>query len=177
MLTELLNSSLSEQLIVVIIAALPLVELRGSLPVAIDLFHIPWYHSLLLSIIGNLLPVPFLLLFYDSVARLASRTGKGKRFMEWLYKRTRRQTGIIEKYKHVGLMVFVAIPLPGTGAWTASMAAHMLGLRFGYALLHIAVGVFGAGVVVTALVLLGWIGAAIALAGIIAVAVIGLWKL
>ncbi len=174
MLTEIINSSLPEQLIVIIIAALPVVELRGSLPVAMDIFHMPWYQSLALSIIGNLLPVPFLLLFYDSLARLVSRTSKGKRFTAWIYERARRQIGIIEKYKHVGLIVFVAIPLPGTGAWTASIVAHLLGMRFRYALLDIALGVVGAGVIVTVLVLLGWIGAAIALAGIIVLAVVGL---
>lgn len=96
--------------------------------------------------------------------------------MEWLYKRTRRQTGIIEKYKHVGLIIFVAIPLPGTGAWTASIAAHLLGMRFKNALLDIAIGVIVAGVIVTALVLLGWIGAGIAIVGIIVLAVVSLLR-
>jgi uncharacterized membrane protein len=177
MLTNLINSPLSEQFIILLIAALPIAELRGSLPVAMDIFHIPWYQSFLLSIVGNLLPVPFLLLFYDSFAKIVSRTNKGKGFMEWLYKRTRRQTWVIEKYKHVGLIIFVAIPLPGTGAWTGSIAAHLLGMKFGYALLDIALGIVGAGVIVTVLVLLGWIGAAIAIAGIIVLAVVGLWRL
>ncbi len=176
MLTEIINSSLPEQLIVLIIAALPVVELRGSLPVAMDIFHMPWYQSLALSISGNLLPVPFLLLFYDSLAHLVSRINKGKRFMEWLYKRTRRQTGVIEKYKHVGLIIFVAIPLPGTGAWTAAIAAHLLGMKFRHAFFDIALGVIVAGVIVTTLVLLGWIGAGIALAGLIILVVASLWR-
>jgi uncharacterized membrane protein len=176
MLTEIINSPLSEQLIVLILAALPVVELRGSLPVAMDIFRMPWYQSMALSIIGNLLPVPFLLLFYDSLARLVSRTNTGKRFIEWLYKRTRRQTGVIEKYKHVGLIIFVAIPLPGTGAWTASIAAHLLGMRFKNALLDITIGVIGAGVIVTILVLLGWIGAGLAMAGLITLVVAGFWR-
>jgi uncharacterized membrane protein len=176
MLTEIINSSLPQQLIVLIIAALPVVELRGSLPVAMDIFHMPWYQSLILSIIGNLLPVPFLLLFYDSLARLVSRMNTGKRFMEWLYKRTGRQTGVIKKYRHVGLIIFVAIPFPGTGAWTASIAAHLLGMRFKTALLNITIGVIGAGVIVTILVLSGWIGAGIAIAGIIVLAVVSLWR-
>ncbi len=174
MLTEIINSSLPEQLIVLIIAALPVVELRGSLPVAMDIFRMPWYQSLALSLIGNLLPVPFLLLFYDSLARLVSRINKGKMFMEWLYNRTRRRTVIIEKYGHVGLIIFVAIPLPGTGAWTASIAAHLLGMKFRHAFFDIALGVIVAGVIVTTLVLLGWIGAGIALAGLIVLATVSL---
>jgi len=174
MLTEIINSSLPEQLIVLIIAALPVVELRGSIPVAMDIFHMPWYQSLALSLIGNLLPIPFLLLFYDSLAHLVRRINNGKRFMEWVNRRTRRQAVLIEKYKHVGLIILVAIPFPGTGAWTASIAAHLLGISFKHAFLDIVIGVVVAGVIVTALVLLGWIGAGIAIAGIIVLATVSL---
>ena len=80
MLNELINSSLSETIIVVIMAALPVSELRVSLPVAVNVLHMPLLQSLFLSIIGNLLPVPFLLLFYESLTRLIIRTDKGKRF-------------------------------------------------------------------------------------------------
>ena len=80
MLNELINSSLSETIIVVIMAALPVAELRVSLPVAVNVLHMPLPQSLFLSIIGNLLPVPFLLLFYESLTRLIIRTDKGKRF-------------------------------------------------------------------------------------------------
>jgi uncharacterized membrane protein len=168
---ELINWSIPEQLIVLLIAALPVSELRGSIPVAIGVFGLPWYYALLLSIVGNLLPVPILLRFYDSLSRLVSRTKTGKRVVDCLYARITKQTRNIEKYKRIGLIIFVAIPLPGTGAWTASIAAHLLGMKFKNALLDIALGVTGAGVIVTALVLLGWIGAGIALAGVIVLAV------
>jgi uncharacterized membrane protein len=176
MLTEIINWDLSRELIIMIIAALPLAELRGSLPVAINIFQMPWPQALLLSIIGNLIPVPFLLLFLDSLAKLFSRTSRGKIFMDWIYKRTRKQTGIIEKHKHLGLIIFVAIPLPGTGAWTASIAAHLLGIRFGKALLDITLGVIGAGIIVAALALAGWTGAAIAIVGVIVLAAVGIWR-
>ncbi len=174
MLTEIINSSLPEQLIVLIIAALPVVELRGAIPVAMDIFHMPWYQSLILSLIGNLLPVPFLLLFYDVLTRTVSRVKVGRTFLGWVYKRANRQIGIIEKYKHIGIIILVAIPFPGTGAWTASIVAHILGIRFKNALLDITIGVIGAGAIVTALVLLGWIGAVIAIVGIILLAIIHL---
>jgi len=174
MLIEIINSSLPEQLIVLIIAALPVVELRGSIPVAMDIFRMPWYQSLALSIIGNLLPVPFLLLFYDSLAHLVRRFNKGKRFMQWLNRRTRRQAVVIEKYKHVGLIIFVAIPIPGTGAWTGSITAHLLRMKFRHAFFDIALGVIVASLIVTALVLLGWIGAGIAIAGVIILTTVSL---
>ncbi len=177
MLNELINSGLSKELIVVIIAALPIAELRGSLPVAMQVFHMPWYQALYLSLIGNILPVPLILLFFSSVAKLVSRVQIGRRFLDWVVQRTWRQTGIIEKYKHFGLIVFVAIPLPLTGAWTASLAACLLGIRFVPAFRDIAIGVIGAGAIVLGLIFMGWIGAAIALIGLVVLAALGLWKL
>ena len=171
MLTEIINSSLPQQLIVLIMSALPVVELRGALPVAMGVFHMPWYQAFLLSVAGNLLPVPFLLLFLDSFARIVSRSTRGKGLVEWVYKRTRQQTGVIEKYKHAGLIVFVAIPLPGTGAWTASIAAHLLDMKFRHSLQDITLGVIGAGAIVTAFILLEWVGAGIAMVGILALAI------
>ena len=172
MLAEIINWPLSEQLIVLVIAALPVSELRGAVPIAIDVFGLSWYHTFVLSVLGNLLPVPFLLRFYDSLSRLVSQRNTGKRVMDWIYPRTRKQSPNIEKYKRIGLIIFVAIPLPGTGAWTGSIAAHLLGLKFRSALLDITLGVIGAGVIVTSLVLLDWIGAGIALAVFILLAVV-----
>jgi uncharacterized membrane protein len=163
MLDQIIQSSLSEQLIVFILAAIPVSELRGSLPVGMEIFGLPWFNALILSILGNVLPVPFILLGLNKISNVLCRTRKGRQFIEWLYQRTRRQTGMIEKYRHPGLILFVAIPLPGTGAWTASIAAHLLGIRFWPALLDITLGIIGAGLIVLALVLLGWIGAGIAI--------------
>lgn len=177
MLNELVNSGLGHELIVVIISILPVVELRGALPVAMEVFHIPWYEAFLLSVIGNLIPVPLLLLFFGSVAKLVSRVKIGKRFVDWLLTRTRRHAGSVLKYEHIGLIVFVAIPLPFTGAWTASLIAYILGLKFSHAFIDIAVGVVGAGIIVLGLVFMGWIGAAIAGVALIVLAVLGLLKL
>ena len=70
MIEELISSDLARELIVVIIAALPIIELRGALPVAINLLHMPWYWAFCLSVIGSLLPVPILLLFFESDKRM-----------------------------------------------------------------------------------------------------------
>ena len=152
---ELLSLGFSRALVVLIIAALPIFELRGALPVAIGLFHFPWYYALPLAIIGNLLPVPFILLFLDTASRLLSKIGFISRLLHWLFKRTRRQAGVVVRYKRIGLALFVAIPLPFTGAWTGSLAAVLFGLKFKSAFLSIVIGIFIAGIIVTCLSLLG----------------------
>lgn len=176
MIEELIASGIPVEAIVVIISVLPVIELRGALMVAINLFQLPWYRALYLAIIGNMLPVPFLLLFFASLAKVISRTERGKKLVDWVLKRTRRHTPVIEKYEPIGLMLFVAIPLPGTGAWTGSMAAFLLGLKFGHAFLSIAAGVIIAGAIVTVLSVMGWVGAVIVGVGLIGLAIAGWWK-
>ena len=176
MIEELLSSGFPAEAIVFVISALPVVELRGALPVAINLFHLPWYQALYLTIIGNMLPVPFLLLFLESLAKVISRTDTGKKLVDWVFQRTRQHMGVIEKYERIGLMLFVAIPLPGTGAWTGSVAAFLCGLKFNRAFLSITCGVITCGAIVTSLCLIGWVGAVIAGLGLSILAIIGLWK-
>jgi len=177
MLEDLISSGIARELIVVIIAALPISELRGALPVAINLFGMPWYWALCLAVIGNLLPVPVLLLFLESLAKVISKVAIGRRLVNWVFERTRRQGAIIKRYERVGLMLLVAIPLPFTGAWTGSVAAFLFGLKFKYAFFSILCGVIIAGVIVTCLCLLGWVGGVIAGVGLAAVAALGLWKI
>jgi len=123
---------------------LPVAELRLALPIAINVFNMPWWEAFGLSVIGNIIPVPFLLLFFDGVSKLVQRNKTGKRFIDWLLTRTAKKTGSIEKYKHLGLIVFVAIPLPLTGAWTASLISYILGLKVVPSFIDITIGVIGA---------------------------------
>jgi len=153
---ELLALGFSKELVVLVISALPVLELRGALPVAINLFHFPWYYALLLAIIGNLLPVPFLLLFLNNISRLLSKIGIFEKILHWLFEHTRRRGKIINRYERIGLALFVAIPLPVTGAWTGSLAAVLFGLKFKHAFLSIFVGILIAGVIVTGATVLGW---------------------
>ena len=176
MLENLIGSDFPPQVLVFIISALPIVELRGAIPVAINLFHLPWYEALGISIIGNMLPVPFLLLFFESLLKLINRTETGRKLSGWFLKRTRQRAKVVERYKRIGLMLFVAIPLPWTGAWTGSIIAFLLGIKFSRALLSITYGVVIAGAIVVCLCLLGWVGAVIAGLGLSAVAVITLLK-
>ncbi len=176
MVEEILSWGIPQEAIIVIVSALPVVELRGALPLAINLFHMAWYKALCLAIIGNLIPVPILLLFLDSLAKVVSRVEIGRRAVNWVFVRTRQRGNTIEKYEKIGLTLFVAIPLPITGAWTGSIAAFLLGLKFRYAFLSILLGVIIAGAIVTSLCLLGWIGAVVAGVGLATLAILGWWR-
>jgi uncharacterized membrane protein len=173
---QLIQLGIPQELVVIIVSALPILELRGALPVAINILHIPWYWAFCLALIGNMLPVPFLLLFLDSLAKWVSRVDSGKRLVDWVFRRTRKRGKIIERYERIGLTLFVAIPLPFTGAWTGSIAAFLFGLKFYRAFLFIFFGVVIAGTIVTILCLLGWLGAIIAGVGLGAMVVVGLWR-
>ena len=159
----LLNLGIPKELVVVFIATLPVLELRGAIPVAINMFGMPWYQALPLALIGNLLPVPIIILFLEAITRWLSKGEFFRRMLDWLFERTRRRGRIVEKYKRIGLAVFVAIPLPVTGAWTGSLVASLLGMKFNHAFLSILTGVFVAGLIVTGPSLLGWVGVAVAI--------------
>jgi uncharacterized membrane protein len=176
LIKELLGLNIPHELIVIIVATLPVAELRGALPLAINQFHLPWYKAFYLAVIGNLLPVPVLLLFLEPIARAISHVEVGRRFICWAFEHARRHSKTIEKYERLGLTLFVAIPLPMTGAWTGSIAAFLLGMKFRPSFISILSGVIIAGVIVTILCLLGWIGAIITGVGLCAIFVLGWWK-
>ena len=173
---ELLSIGFSKELVVIIISALPILELRGALPIALNVFHFSWYYALPLAIIGNLLPVPIILLFLSTVSRGLSKIGFFDRLLHRLFEHARRRGKIVEKYERIGLALFVAIPLPVTGAWTGSLVAVLFGLKLGHAFLSIFIGVCIAGVIVTCLSLLGWVGAIIAGIALCALAIFSLWR-
>lgn len=153
---SLASLDLPAVLVVLVIAASPISELRGAIPVAIAGFHFAWYQALLLAYLGNLLPVPFILLLLNRATRLLRRVALLDRFLTWLFERTQRRTRLIERYERIGLALFVAIPLPVTGAWTGSLAAVLLGLESRRALISIMAGVLVAGLIVTGATQLGW---------------------
>jgi len=160
-------------------AAAPISELRGAIPLAILDLKISWHIAFLVAFAGNLLPVPFLLLFLGPVSRLLSKIRVFEIIINWVFRLSRRRGGIVERYGLMGLVLFVAIPLPVTGAWTGSIVAFLLGLSFWRAFPAIVLGVLIAGVIVTTLTVIGWWGALIAGIGLAALAIVGLrrtWK-
>ena len=142
-------------MIVIVISMLPIIELRGAIPVAILLLKLPVWEAVTLSVIGNMLPIPLILLFMDQFFALVAKVRIGKRFTEWLFARTRRKGKSIERYEAIGLATFVGIPLPGTGGWTGAFAANIFGIPFWRSLLFIFIGVLIAAAIVTPLTLLG----------------------
>lgn len=164
------------KLAVVAVATLPIVELRGAIPVGINLLKEDWRWVFVLAVLGNMLPIPCILLLLGPLSRVCMKVEFGRRFFEWLFARTRHKTASIEKYETLGLTIFVAIPLPATGAWTGAMAAFLLGLKFHHAMWSILLGVLIAGVIMTVLSLLGWIGAAVAGLVLLGLAVSSMWR-
>ncbi len=134
---------------IIAIAMVPFGELRASIPTGLIIYQMAPLQVFLLSVIGNILPVVPLLLFLEPVSRWLRRYRIFDRFFEWLFARTRRYSNSIDKYGSLGLIPFVAIPLPVTGAWTASAVAFVFGIRFRYAFGAILAGVMIAGVIVT----------------------------
>jgi uncharacterized membrane protein len=156
LIEALRGTGLSPEAVTVVIAALPIIELRGSIPWALTLGDLPWGRAYVLSVLGNILPVIPLLLYLGPVSRLLRQHfGFMDRFFEWLFARTRKRSGALEKYGAIGLVLFVAIPLPVTGAWTGSAAAFLFGIPFRKAFPIILLGVMIAGGLVTAAVLGG----------------------
>ena len=169
------KQGMSKDLTIAAISTLPIVELRGAIPVGhillpdtdkstrLGLDDLRRSARIFLwAVLGNMVPVPFILLLLGPISSLCMKIPIGKRFFDWLFARTRHKTASVEKYQILGLTVFVAVPLPVTGAWTGAMAAFLLGLSFPHAMISIFLGVLIAGVIMTVLALLGWIGAAIA---------------
>jgi uncharacterized membrane protein len=153
---------LSPELVVVLIAALPIVELRGAVPVGILFFCMPWWQAVLWAVVGNIAPIIVVLLLFERIVAWLSHIPLFRRFFEWLFARARSKSASIQKYEFWGLATFVGIPLPGTGAWTGAVAAEVLGLSYWKSLLSIFVGVLMAATVVTFLSVLGrqfrWVG-------------------
>ncbi len=139
----------------VLISATPVFELRAGLPFALGVLELPPWTAFLLSVAGNLLVVPPLLWGLAWGERLFMRWSWSSRFMQWVFVRTRSKGRWVERLGSLGLLLIVAIPLPGTGAWTGSILARLLGVPHRRALLWISLGVLLAG----GLVLAAWMGA------------------
>ena len=140
----------------IILSARPISELRGAIPIAIGVYGISPIEAYFLAVLGNLIPVIPLLLFLEPVSTFLRRFKVGDMFFTWLFTRTRQKhSESMEKYGLLALTMFVAIPLPVTGAWTGCAAAFVFGIKFRYALLAIFAGLLIAGIVVTLVTLAG----------------------
>jgi uncharacterized membrane protein len=145
---------LPKEWVVLIVSALPVAELRLAIPLGLS-FGMSLEKVFVLSVIGNIIPIAPILFLLDPVSQRLRRFKIWARFFEWLFARTKKRAQTVQKYEALGLALFVAIPLPVTGAWTGSVAASLFKIRFRYAFIAAVAGVICAGVIVSLLSTLG----------------------
>lgn len=139
---------IAKRVIVFVLSMVPVIELRGAIPVGWG-FKLPLWQTLVLSIGGNILIIPFVILLFNRVLELLRKFRLTTKIANFIEARTQRKSEKVENWVFLGLMLFVAIPLPGTGAWTASMIAGLLQMKMRKAFLPVALGVICAAVIVT----------------------------
>lgn len=136
---------MNHELAVFLVSILPVVELRGAIPFGVGL-GMDWRAVYLISVIGNMLPVPFIILFFRPIINYLKKTRIFGKLATKLHDRSLRKSATVTKYKVFGLFLFVMIPLPGTGAWTGSAIAALLDMRLKDAIPAIFLGVLCAGI-------------------------------
>ncbi|MDD6213801.1 MAG: small multi-drug export protein [Firmicutes bacterium] len=141
------SGKLSKEVIVFIISMIPILELRGSL-LAAGFLKMDFFSTYILAVIGNMLPIPFILFFIDKIFVWMKKT-RFKNAVVRMENRALSKSGQIRKYGKFGLFLFVAIPLPGTGAWTGALVATLLRMKFKDSIFPIFFGVMTAGLVMS----------------------------
>ena len=135
-----------KEILVFLISLMPILELRGGL-LAASLLGLKPIPSYIISVVGNLLPIPFILLLINKILNWMRNSKHFKGIAEWLDKKVEKHKGQIEKFGYLGIVLFVGIPLPGTGAWTGSLIASVLEMDRKKTFLAVLVGVFLASVI------------------------------
>ena len=149
-----LSGTLSKEAIVFVISMIPILELRGALLVAGPVLGVPVAKAIPLCVIGNIVPVPFILLLITPIFTWLKGTKTFKPMVHRLEARAMSKSDQIEKYEFWGLVLFVGIPLPGTGAWTGTLAASILDWDFKRSVIAVMLGVILAGIIMGTLSLL-----------------------
>lgn len=135
-----------KEILVFIISLMPILELRGGL-IAAALLNLSPLKSYIICIIGNILPVPFILLLINKILSWMRNSKHFGKIANWLDKKVEKHKGQIEKYGYLGVVLFVGIPLPGTGAWTGSLIASVLEMNKKKTFLAVCVGVIMASII------------------------------
>ena len=156
LLTWLTETTGGEFVFTILVSMVPVVELRGGIPFGVATLGLPYYLAFPTAVVGNLIPTPFIIVYI-------------RRIFQWMRQRLPRLDGMVDalerkahlkgdkvnRYKYLGLFLFVAIPLPGTGAWTGSLAAAFLGMRLKKAMPAVVLGVLTAGCIMLGLTHMG----------------------
>ena len=156
---EVLGGKISKEMIVFVISMVPILELRGGL-LAASLLNIPIVRAIWYCVIGNIIPVPFILLLITPIFNRLKKTRLFRPMVEKLESRALGKSEQIERYEFWGLALFVGVPLPGTGAWTGALIASLLGIRFRKAFPAIILGILIATIIMS-IVSYGLLGALI----------------
>lgn len=135
-----LMRGIPSDVIIFVVSLMPILELRGGL-IAAALLDVPVVRAVVICVIGNILPIPFVLLFIKKILKWMKKVRFLAPFANWLEKKGMSKSDKVTKYEFWGLMLFVGIPLPGTGAWTGSLAAALLDIKFGKAMAAILCGI------------------------------------
>ena len=144
-----------KRLFTMLVSMVPIIELRGGLPFGVAL-GLPYYLAFPAAVLGNLIPAPFIIVYIRRIFELMRRyMPKLNGLVDKLEKKAHLKGQKVQKYQYLGLWIFVAIPLPGTGAWTGSLAAAFLGMRLRKALPAVVMGVLTAGCIMLALTHVG----------------------
>lgn len=145
-----LFGGINKEIVVFIISLMPILELRGGL-LAASLLNIEFIRAAIICVIGNVLPIPIVLLFLKKVLELFEKWKVTNKIVTWLEKKVDKKREQIDKYGYLGLIIFVGIPLPGTGAWTGALLAVMLGMNRKKSFICILLGVFLAAIIMSIL--------------------------
>lgn len=144
------DSIIVKYLITLFISLVPVIELRGAIPVAVLTFHLSYLEAFLISFIGNIIPVYFIVKYIRPLFDFFGKIKIFKKIIDWASEKATKRIAEDEKlrtFTTFGLFLFVAIPLPGTGAWTGSLIANFLDLPVKKAFWPIVAGVFTAGII------------------------------
>ena len=139
-----------EELIIFVISLLPVLELRGGM-LAAAILDVPWLKAFIICVIGNMLPIPFILLFLRQIFNFCKKIPGIRRIVFWLEKHGSKKGSKMNKGLEWGLFTLVAIPLPGTGGWTGALVATMMNIRTKKSFPIIFVGVVAAGIIMSVL--------------------------
>ena len=133
-----------------LMAMVPVIELRGAIPYGVAVAGLEIWQAALIAVIGNLLPIPFLVVFTrDVFAWMRKKSERLDRIVVRMEKKADKNKDVVLRYQFWGLMILVAIPLPGTGAWTGALVAALMDLQLKKAMPAIALGVVIAAIIVT----------------------------
>lgn len=145
---DFFKNDIPAELIAFVISLFPVLEIRGGM-VASRLLEVDFMKAFVICYLGNMLPIPFILLFIKKIFSLMRKNKHLRKIVEKLEARSDKKKGTMEKYEEWGLLFFVAIPLPGTGGWTGALIAALMDMRIKKALPIIALGVLVAGLIMS----------------------------